>query len=116
MLIKQCPACQNLTFPPTLPTCAVCGQSLDEVSTKATEGPYLLREFVTIHVPLVEGIVPPMTVGDIEIAPGVVRQAVVSVASETELFVGQAMRPELSVSADGSSRQCVFVPVVEGTP
>ena len=114
--LKCCPACQGLAFPPTLPACAACGHSLEGVPSVPAEGPYFLREFVTIHVPLVDGVKPPMTVGDIEIAPGVIRQAVVAVASEAELFHGQAMRPVWSVSSEGTPPLCVFVPAVGVKP
>ncbi|MFN3736187.1 hypothetical protein [Hydrogenophaga sp.] len=110
---KRCPACQALAFPPTLPGCAACGHSLDAVEPHAEGGPFFLREFVTLHVPLVDGIKTPLIVGEVEVAPGLIRQAVIEVAAEAELALGQSMRPVLSGEADGSSRRCVFVPVAQ---
>lgn len=110
LLFKQCPACPALAFPPGLPACGACGHPLGDTPTQAHVGPCVLREFVTVHAPLLPGMTVPMVVGEIEIAPGVIRQGIVDVASEAELSIGQMLRPMACVSAGAASPRCVFVP------
>ncbi|UUC96738.1 hypothetical protein [Comamonas sp. C11] len=108
---KRCPECSALSFPPGLPSCAACGLSLDAVPNQAHEAPCILREFVTLHVPLVPGIATPVVLGDIEIAPGVVRQGVLAVDSEAQLTLGQQVEPVFSPGDGVTSARCVFRPM-----
>lgn len=112
LVFKQCPACQSLVFPPGLPACAACGHALDEVDPQPLAHPCVLKEFVTVHVPLLANVPVPMVVGEIEVAPGIVRQGVID-AQESELAVGQLLRPSIRVDESDRVPRCVFLPAAD---
>lgn len=109
LLFKRCPACDTLAFPPGLPACAVCGTPLTDTPAEPHDAPCILREFVTVHAPLVPDLPVPVVIGEIEVTPGVFRQGVVNVANEDQLSLGQPLRPV--ASAPAAFAPCVFEPL-----
>jgi uncharacterized OB-fold protein len=110
----QCGACGGLSFPANAPGCMHCGDPLGNAQRVARPGGGELLEFVTLHVPLLPGMVAPSIAGDIRIAPGIVEEGVVAVPDDQLLKHGMALRAVAEVRPEEGVYACRFVPVNEG--
>lgn len=96
-LLAHCPHCGTYTFPPNAWGCRRCGTEnarLDKVPMPATP---VLRNFITLHGDVAPGLVPPVIVGEVELAPGVVEEALIAVDDESQLRLDMPME---AVGAD----------------
>ena len=112
-LFAQCPACHELTFPANAQGCMHCGQALEQAERIAQPGGGTLLEYVTLHAPLVPGIVVPSIAGDIRIADNVVREGVIGVSDEALLTQGMLLRAVAVPLPSGEHYGCQFVPAAE---
>lgn len=108
---KRCLSCAQLSFPATSPGCVHCGSEIDSAPLETHPGEGVLQEHVTIHIALSPGMTTPLTVGEIEIAPNIVKEAVIGTASDSELRPGMKMQAIANMDEDNSRYTCVFVPV-----
>jgi hypothetical protein len=91
-----------------------CGEPLKGAQRVVRPGGGELLEFVTLHVPLLPGMVAPSIAGDIRIAPGIVEEGVMAVGDETALKHGMAVRAIAEIKPEEGVYACRFVPVTEG--
>ena len=90
-LLAHCRQCGTYTFPPNAWGCRGCGAGnaiLDKVPMPATP---VLRNFITIHGDVAPGLTPPVVVGEVEIAPGVIEEALIAVDDEAKLTLDMPM-------------------------
>lgn len=99
-LLAHCRQCGTYTFPSNAWGCRQCGaDTLDKVPMPQTP---VLRNFITLHGDVVPGLTPPVVVGEVEIAPGVVEEALIAVAGESQLTLDMPME---AVGADPADTQ-----------
>jgi uncharacterized OB-fold protein len=99
-LLAHCRQCGTYTFPSNAWGCRECGAgTLDEVPMPQTP---VLRNFITLHGDVVPGLTPPVVVGEVEIAPGVVEEALIAVDDEAQLKLDMPME---AIGADPADTQ-----------
>ncbi|WOB06642.1 hypothetical protein [Piscinibacter gummiphilus] len=99
-LLAHCRQCGTYTFPSNAWSCRACGaDTLDKVPMPQTP---VLRNFITLHGDVVPGLTPPVVVGEVEIAPGVVEEALIAVDDESRLTLDMPME---AIGADPADTQ-----------
>lgn len=99
-LLAHCRQCGTYTFPSNAWGCRECGAgALDKVPMPQTP---VLRNFITLHGDVVPGLTPPVVVGEVEIAPGVVEEALIAVDDEAQLKLDMPME---AIGADPADTQ-----------
>ena len=99
-LLAHCRQCGTYTFPSNAWGCRQCGaDTLAKVPMPQTP---VLRNFITLHGDVVPGLTPPVVVGEVEIAPGVVEEALIAVAGESQLTLDMPME---AIGADPADTQ-----------
>jgi uncharacterized OB-fold protein len=101
-LLAHCRLCGTYTFPPNAYGCRACGADTTQLARVPMPGTPRLRNFVTIHDDVAPGLTPPVVVGEVELAPGVVEEALIAVGDESQLQLGMAME---AVGADPADTQ-----------
>ena len=88
-LLAHCKGCGAYTFPAKAYGCRQCGSAqLEAVVLPQTP---VLRNFITIHGDVAPGLTPPFVVGEVELAPGVVEEALLTVNDESLLRLGMPL-------------------------
>jgi uncharacterized OB-fold protein len=99
-LLAHCRRCATYTFPSNAWGCRECGaDTLDKVPMPQTP---ILRNFITLHGDVVPGLAPPVVVGEVELAPGVVEEALIAVVDESQLKLDMPMQ---AIGADPTDTQ-----------
>lgn len=101
-LLAHCRLCGTYTFPSNAWGCRACGAEPAQLAKVPMPHTPRLRNFVTIHGDLAPGLAPPVVVGEVELAPGVVEEALIAVADESQLQLDMPME---AVGADPSDTQ-----------
>lgn len=109
--IGHCEACDTYTYPPQAYGCRRCGAALLHPVSPPT--PAILRNYVTLHTALTPELEVPCVIGEVELAPGVVEEALIDARDEAGLSLGQQMLPQAYKDRNDQWRWR-FVPVVEG--
>lgn len=99
--LAHCRQCGAYTFPAAAYGCRACGAGADRLEAVACPMVPRLRNAVTVHAELAPGLPVPCIIGEVEIAPGVVEEALIDAASEAQLAPGMAMRARSQVDASG---------------
>lgn len=103
---------EDLTFPFNAYGTARSGRPPAECVERLTDGRAVLKNFVTVHGEIVPGLKPPFIVGEVELAPGIVEEAIIEAASETELHIGMTLQAmAFDDPANAERFVCRFVPV-----
>ena len=89
LLLAYCTGCGAYTFPARAYGCRQCGST--QVEPAAQPQTPLLRNFITIHGDVAPGLTPPFVVGEVELAPGVVEEALLTVNDESLLRLGMPL-------------------------
>ena len=88
-LLAHCTGCGTYTFPASAYGCRRCGSAqLDAVALPQAP---VLRNFITVHGDVAPGLTPPFVVGEVELAPGVVEEALLTVTDESLLRLGMPL-------------------------
>lgn len=98
--IGHCPACGSYTFPANSWGCRRCGQALEAVPLPK---PAKLINFVTLHAEIAPGLPVPCVIGELEIAPGVVEEALIDVRDESQLALGMTMQAVPRAAEQGAA-------------
>lgn len=93
LAVARCDACGGFSYPTDVPGCRVCGAEPSHLHAEACRTPLVLKNFVTIHAPLVQGLPLPSVIGEVELAPGLVEEARIDVESESALHPGMLVEP-----------------------
>ena len=110
LLLGHCQACGAWTFPAHSWGCRACGAPQQSLQPKPPPGPAILRNAVTVHAELAPGLPAPCVVGEIELAPGVIEEALLQVDAETDVSLGSVVEP-LHLGEAGGASPWRFVPV-----
>lgn len=113
LLLGHCQACGAWNFPAESWGCRACGAPREQLQARPLPGPAILRNTVTVHAELSPGLPVPCVVGEIELAPGVIEEALLQVTSESDVSLGAVVRPVHLGEAGGAS-PWRFVPVQGG--
>lgn len=112
-LFACCAVCGELTFPHASPGCRVCGASLEGLRPLVRPGIATVRDVVAVQVSLAPGMAVPVSIGRIELAPGIVEEGVLAVSPNVLPAPNSAVRAVANLSTDGKTYGCVFVPIME---
>jgi uncharacterized OB-fold protein len=97
--IGHCAQCNTHTFPAVAYGCRRCGNPvLDAVPLP--QDPTLIN-FITVNSELAPGLPVPCVIGELELAPGVIEEALIGVPDESGLSLGMKLRPEAQVDDKG---------------
>ncbi len=110
--LVHCDRCHVYTFPADAPGCRQCGASgasLRRVPCPATP---TLKNFVTVHSALVPGLQVPCVVGEVELAAGVIEEALIDTDDENRLTPGLQLVARYRQQG-GAEPRWVFTPVGE---
>jgi len=101
--LAHCADCGAHSFPARVYGCRVCGAPRERLNAvPCTQA--VLRNMVTVHAELVPGLPVPCVIGEVELAPGVIEEALIGARDETTLQLGMALTPVAERAADGASR------------
>ncbi|TWO68471.1 hypothetical protein FN976_22845 [Caenimonas sedimenti] len=100
LLLALCARCGGHTFPAGTYGCRVCGAPAQQLRPVACEAA-TLRNAVTVHSELAPGLPVPCVIGEVELAPGLIEEALIDVASEAQLTLGMSLRPVCGNDAAG---------------
>lgn len=114
LLLAHCLHCGSYTFPAAAYGCRACGAGADRLQAVPCPAVPRLRNAVTVHTELAPGLPVPCVIGEIELAPGVIEEALIDAESEAQLTLGMALRPRAQVDATGKRQWC-FVPDLRET-
>jgi uncharacterized OB-fold protein len=90
--LAYCAACGTHTWPSSAYGCRRCGSPvLDAVPLP--QDPTLLN-FITVHSELAPNLPVPCVIGELELAPGVIEEALIGVPDESVLTVGMKLTPK----------------------
>jgi uncharacterized OB-fold protein len=90
-LLAHCKLCGTYTFPPNAYGCRECGADGEHLARVPSPATPVLRNFITLHGDVAPGLTPPVVVGEVELAPGVVEEVLIAVADESLLALGMPM-------------------------
>lgn len=102
--LAYCQACGAWSFPAHAWGCRVCGAAAEQLRASVPPSAPTLRNAVTVHAELAPGLPVPCVIGEVELAPGVVEEALIDVVDESVLRPGMALRSECVVDAQGAVR------------
>lgn len=112
----RCSDCGALSFPFPVYGCSKCGTDASAVKEEMLDARAPLLSFATVHVALVPGLSPPVTVGEIEVLPGQIEEIMID-APEEALSVGMMVQAVArDVERNGQTvTACRFVPAGDQT-
>ncbi len=97
--LAHCAACGTHTWPASAYGCRRCGNpALDAVPLP--QAPTLLN-FITLHNALAPGLPVPCVIGELELAPGLVEEALLGVTDESGLTLGMQLTPTAQTDDQG---------------
>lgn len=88
----ECAHCQALTFPSSSYGCRQCGAAAETGRVISRPGRAALRSAITVHAKLHPALTPPYVVGELELAPGVVVEGVLTVSDDQDLLPGTVVQ------------------------
>ena len=112
--LAHCQDCGAWSFPAEAWGCRVCGAPPDRLEARTPPQTPVLRQAVTLHAELIPGLTVPCRIGEVELAPGVVEEALIAATDDADLSAGLPLRAVPHTAADGRTGWR-FVPA-EGTP
>ena len=74
--LARCGHCGGYSYPAGVYGCRVCGRA-DALAAVPLPGTPVLKNFVTVHAALAPGLPVPCVVGEVELAPGLVEEALI---------------------------------------
>jgi uncharacterized OB-fold protein len=109
LLLAHCRQCGSYTFPAAAYGCRQCGATGDALRAVTPPQPVRLLNFVTIHAELAPGLPVPYVAGEVELAPGVVEEALIEAPDEQGLRPGMVVQPRRHGADEAAGWR--FVPV-----
>lgn len=103
LLLAHCRNCGAWTFPAEAWGCRVCGAPPDRLEARTPPQAPVLRQAVTVHAELAPGLPVPCLIGEVELAPGVIEEALIEAADGVDLAPGLPLRAVPSAAAEGRS-------------
>ena len=94
--LAHCTSCGAWTFPADAHGCRRCGAAREQLRAEPCPAAPRLRNAITLHTALHPDLPAPCVIGEVELAPGVVEEALIDVADEAMLAPGA----ELDAVAD----------------
>ncbi len=92
--LAHCSHCQAWSYPPGAWGCRRCGAPAEALSPTAAPHEPVLLEFVTLHTELATQLPVPCVIADVQLAPGVIEEALIATDADTQLVHGMRLRAE----------------------
>jgi len=111
LLFLECGDCRELTFPSNAYGCRACGASGEHGRVVRRPGICRLHNAVTVHQNLEPTVKAPYVVGEIELAPGIVEEGILTVGNEAAVAPGMTLHAVAAPHpADAGLFVCRFAP------
>lgn len=107
--LAWCKRCARHSFPATVHGCSHCGAEPAALEAVPLPQPPRLLNFVTVNAELAPGLPVPCVIGEVELAPGLVEEALINAANEEGLETGMTLQPRPATF--GNTAGWCFVPV-----
>ena len=104
LAVLRCGSCGKLTYPASAYGCQYCGAEPERGMVEQVPSLGTLRNYVTVHAPLVRDMPPPFVVGEVEFAEGMREEVLLDVTSESELAPGMTVMGVIRTDAACSDR------------
>ena len=101
LLLAHCTDCGAWTWPANAWGCRRCGAEPGHLAPRPPPATPRLCNAVTVHAELAPGLPVPCVIGEVELAPGVVEEALIATADESTLVPGMALRPQARADEHG---------------
>jgi len=111
--LAHCKHCGAYSFPADSYGCRVCGSYAAELEESDLPGSPVLVNFVTMHAELSADLDVPCVIGEAQLAPGVIEEAIIDVDDEEQLQIGMALEPVAATLKSGKPTW-KFVPAQPG--
>ena len=113
--LAHCADCGSYTYPAQTYACRRCGAAQDRLQARPCPAAPRLRNAVTLYTQLHPDLPAPCVLGEVELAPGVIEEAVLDVPDEAAAVLGMALKAVAQRQEDGSLRWR-FEPLLSGGP
>ena len=104
LTLAHCAACGSYTFPSNVYACRCCGAPREKLQSRPCPQEPRLRSAVTLHAQLHPDLPAPCVIGEVELAPGVVEEAVLDLTDESAAVLGMPLKPIAIRQDDGAVR------------
>ncbi len=102
--LAHCGACGTFSFPADIHACRRCGAPREQLEARPCPAAPRLRNAVTLHVALHPDLPTPCVIGEVELAPGVVEEALLDLPDESAAVLGIALQPLAQTLENGAVR------------
>ena len=102
--LAHCLDCSSYTYPADTHACRRCGAPRERLQARPSPGVPHLRNVVTLYTQLHPDLPAPCVLGEVELAPGVVEEAVLEVPDESAAVLGMALQAVAQPQKDGTVR------------
>lgn len=89
--LAHCVECGSYTYPAGVYACRRCGAPRERLQVRACPASPRLRNAVTLHTQLHPELPAPCVLGEVELAPGVVEEALIDVPDEAAAVLGMEL-------------------------
>lgn len=104
LTLAHCDACGSYTFPSHVYACRRCGAPREQLQSRPCPQVPRLRNAVTLHTQLHPDLPAPCLIGEVELASGVVEEAVLDLPDESAAVLGMPLAAVASRQDDGTVR------------
>jgi len=106
--LARCSRCGHHSFPSAIYSCSHCGAEAAALQAITPPNAPRLLNFVTVHAELAPGLPVPCVIGEVQLAPDLVEEALIEAVSEEALQSGMALQARAIES--GATVSWRFVP------
>lgn len=110
--LAHCEACGTYTYPVDTYACRRCGAPRDRLQARPCPSARL-RNAITLHASLHPDLPAPCVIGEVELAPGVVEEALIDVPDESAARLGMEL-VAIAQRTDSGALRWRFAPRVTG--
>lgn len=102
--LAHCSECGTFSFPADIYACRRCGAPRERLEAQPCPAVPRLRNAVTLYVALHPDLPAPCVIGEVELAPGVVEEALIDVPDESAAVLGMELRALAQTLENGTVR------------
>lgn len=112
--LAHCAECGSYTYPADVYACRRCGAPRERLQASACPAAPRLRNAVTLYTHLHPELPAPCVLGEVELAPGVVEEAIIAVPDEAATVLGMEL-DAVSQRLENGALRWRFAPRAQGS-
>lgn len=105
LLLAHCGTCGAWTYPAHAWGCRACGAPAAALQRLRPPHAPRLLESITLHAELVPGLPVPCVIGEVQLAPGLVEEALIAAHDASRLAPGLRLRAQALPPVEGGTAQ-----------